>query len=253
MRIALEKGITFNGMHSYDDYKMMLVERKIGLPSKKKILETPPYSNVEYDFSLLYGEQIYEQREITYTFTLFNHHNIPDLEDLRVMCINWLMGVDEQSRLTDDEIEDFYFLGEVREAPECTFDYETDSYEIQVTFTCYPFKICEHDENDDWDSFNFDTDVFQDTKFSFVSQMRIALYNTGATTVYPTVNVSVTGAPTIMESLEIKTGDGTVYTYTNGIYRAGIALKRGANNLTLTTIEANLPANVEFLWRKEVL
>lgn len=36
-RIQLEKGITFNGEHSYDDYRMILTKRDIGLPNKNKI------------------------------------------------------------------------------------------------------------------------------------------------------------------------------------------------------------------------
>lgn len=187
-RIALEKGITFNGKHSYDNYKMLLTGREIGMPDKKKIIATVPHSNREYDFSTIYGSQTYEQREVTYTFTLFNHHDIPGLEALRIICVNWLMGVSELSPLYDDEIKDYHFLGEVRNGIQLTFDVKSDSYELVVTFVCYPFKIANLPVGDDlWDPFCFDTDAFHESKYTMNQGDIITIINTGATPVTPTL------------------------------------------------------------------
>lgn len=241
MRIKLEKGITFNGEHSYDEHRMILTNRTIGLPNKNKILETVPFSNIEYDFSEIFGAQTYEQRELTYEFILFNHRKVPDLERFRISCINWLMTVNKQAVLKDDEIENYYFLGEVRTAPECTFNIKTDVYEVSVTFTCYPFKIGELAEgNDLWDPFNFDTDVFQDTVFTIAGSKSIKLINNGVVPVCPTV-VCTSGMSVAL--------DGTTYTFSTGTTQANeFMLKVGGNFMTISGT-----GTIEFIFYKELL
>lgn len=241
MKIALEKGITFNGEHSYKDYKMILTDRIIGLPNKSKILETVPFSNAEYDFSNIYGAQVYEPRESAYTFTLFSHHDIPDLERQKIVCVNWFMGVNEQVILKDDEIEYYYFLGEVREAPECTFNKTNDTYSITVKFTCYPFKIGELAEGTDlWDPFCFDTDVFQDTKFTVSGSDKVTLVNTGITPVSPAIICS--GSMSVLLS-------GTTYVFSAGTAQSDeFMLSIGENAMT---ISGN--GTIEFVFHKELL
>lgn len=61
-------GFKINGMHTYNDFGFITATRDIPFPEKKTIIETVPYSNVEYDFSLLYGKQLYERIDATITF-----------------------------------------------------------------------------------------------------------------------------------------------------------------------------------------
>lgn len=255
MRIKLEKGITFNGKHSYDDYRMLLAQREIGIPSKQKLLESVPYSNKQYDFSTIYGAQSFEQREITYTFNLFNA-NIAALEQQKINCINWLMGAHEQVRLEDDDIEEYYFLGECRHGIECTLDIGAGIYELKVTFTCYPFKIgTEAEGNQLWDSFNFLTDYFINTKFTMVDSKReIILYNASVIPICPTVICTIEGVYYSYIEIILR---GVSFSFGSREFRdEDFILEPGFNTLTVTPVVPGISTGnntLEFRWYREVL
>ena len=61
-------GIIKNNKHSYNDFGLKILSRELNPPSKKKIKETLPFMNGSYDFSLLCGENVYEERTIKYVF-----------------------------------------------------------------------------------------------------------------------------------------------------------------------------------------
>ena len=63
-------GIIKNNKHSYNDFGLKILSKNISNPKKRKIKETVPFMNGAYDFSLLYGEQTYDERELRYTFSL---------------------------------------------------------------------------------------------------------------------------------------------------------------------------------------
>lgn len=89
-------GIEFNGKHSYKDFGITLgTEKEIGYPEKEKIKVKVPFSNVEYDFSELYGEQTYTTRPLKYTFNVLDRHVISNTEKINfmeTMLSNWLMN-----------------------------------------------------------------------------------------------------------------------------------------------------------------
>ena len=64
-------GIIKNNKHSYNDFGLKILSRELNPPSKKKIKETLPFMNGSYDFSLLCGENVYEERTIKYVFDMF--------------------------------------------------------------------------------------------------------------------------------------------------------------------------------------
>ena len=47
-------GIIKGNKHSFKDFNITIAKRDIGIPKKNKITEKIPFSNVTYDFSLLY-------------------------------------------------------------------------------------------------------------------------------------------------------------------------------------------------------
>lgn len=230
-------GIKKDNKHSYNDFGIKILSRSISIPSKRKIKDTVPFMNGSYDFSLLYGEQTYDEREITYTFSLPKKDKVK-LNMLKVKIIEWLYdGI--QSKLYDDQIPGFYFL------VECTgIDYDESFYnyaQLTVSFTAYPFKISTlQDGHDIWNEFNFELDMVQNTKFNVIENESITLYNNSAVGVYPIIicdnnfeiiknNITYRFVPGEMKSFDFK-------------------LDKGENNLLL---KGN--GTIEFKWFKEVL
>src|SRR5699024_4359507 len=163
---CLMYGIRFNGKHSHKDMGVTLgVERDIGYPEKNKIKVQVPFYNVEYDFSFLYGEQTYTERQLTYTFNVLDMDVINTTERINILetkLSNWLMNSNGKKRLYDDVIPNYYYLAEVEGGLD--FDELWNSGTLTVEFTAYPFMIAELQEgNDIWDTFNFELDVAQIT------------------------------------------------------------------------------------------
>ena len=71
--------VNFNGRNSFDDMRLILSGIEIGIPDKKKVLVTIPFSNESYDFSSVYGGQLYEQRTIKCKFEVQSSVKTPRL------------------------------------------------------------------------------------------------------------------------------------------------------------------------------
>lgn len=231
-------GITFNGLHSYDDFGLTVAEKTIGNPSKIKTKERVPHSNQVYDFSGVYGGQEYEERQLTYVF------NVKDYDKRmiaikKIESLNWIMNVNEKTKLVDDYIEGYYFLAEVEEAP----DFEEMRFHgtLTVTFTAYPFKIGELEEgNDIWDTFNFLLDVAQITEFRVRGRKNVILYNVGANIVYPIIR-----ATSPMQIIK----DGITYNIQAGEIESRVFfLNIGENPMTILG-----SGTISFHFRKELI
>lgn len=230
-------GIKKDNKHSYNDFGIKILSRSISIPSKRKIKDTVPFMNGSYDFSLLYGEQTYDEREITYTFSLPKKDKVK-LNMLKIKIIEWLYdGI--QSKIYDDQFPNFHFLAE------CTdIDYDESFYnyaQLTATFIAYPFKISTlQDGHDIWDEFNFELDMIQDTKFDVIGSKSITLYNNSIIGIYPTV---------ICDNNFEVIKNGITYSFTLGEVKSfNFKLDKGENNLLLKGNGA-----IEFKWSKEVL
>jgi hypothetical protein len=230
-------GIKKDNKHSYNDFEIKILSRSISIPSKRKIKDTVPFMNGSYDFSLLYGEQTYDEREITYTFSLPKKDKVK-LNMLKIKIIEWLYdGI--QSKIYDDQFPNFHFLAE------CTdIDYDESFYnyaQLTATFIAYPFKISTlQDGHDIWDEFNFELDMIQDTKFDVIGSKSITLYNNSIIGIYPTV---------ICDNNFEVIKNGITYSFTPGEVKSfNFKLDKGENNLLLKGNGA-----IEFKWSKEVL
>src|SRR5690625_3925377 len=151
-------GIRFNGKHSHTDMGVTLgIERDIGYPEKEKIKVKVPFSNIEYDFSEIYGEQTYTERLLTYTLNILDKNVINDTQRINILetkISNWLMNSSGKQRLYDDAIPGYYYYAEVEGG--VSFDGLWNHGTLTVEFTAYPFMISELEEgNDIWDTFNF--------------------------------------------------------------------------------------------------
>jgi phage-related protein len=184
-------GITFLGKHSFKDMGFSISEKEIGFPNKEKIKIKVPFSNMEYDFSELYGSQTYTTRSLTYTFNVLdrNGNNKEKMNSLKTVLVNWLMNSRGKQKLYDDAIPGYYFLAEVES--EAAFQENWDTGTLTVEFTAYPFMISELPEGHDiWDSFNFDLDVSQVVDFNVNGSLDITLINPGTPNVTPEINTS---------------------------------------------------------------
>lgn len=156
------EGIKFLGKHSYRDLGITMTgRREIGIPNKTKNIRRIPFSNVDYDFSLIYGEQVYENRELTYYFNIgINGDSVIAMNNEKTKIVNWLMHSNGKQPLYDDAFPGWHFLAEVENSMSFQEDYYIGI--LEVTFTAYPFMIRDVSEGDDiWDTFNFEYDVAQ--------------------------------------------------------------------------------------------
>ncbi|MCO8294912.1 phage tail family protein [Tetragenococcus halophilus] len=185
------KGITFNGLHSYKDLGLLIEEKEIGNPEKEKALVKVPFSDVEYDFSELYGDQNMSTRTLSYTFNVYDakHETIDRMIHLKIQALNHFMNVNKMIELYDDDYPNWHFLAEVRNAP--SFSEIRNLGELTIEFEAYKFMIGNEIEgNDIWDIFDFDFDVAQTTKVNIDTFRQVFLINNSPTVVSPTIKAS---------------------------------------------------------------
>lgn len=230
-------GIIKNNKHSYNDFGLKILSREFNPPSKKKIKETLPFMNGSYDFSLLYGENVYEERTIKYVFD-FRYKDKIDFFNKKTAITDWLLNSSKEP-LYDDLIPGYYFIAECDDS--ISFDEGYIDCEVTVVFNAYPFKISTlQDGHDIWDNFNFELDMVQETKFESESTKNIQLYNNGAIGINPIVVCS--------SNMEIIKGN-TTYKFNSGETKAwNFKLDKGLNDLIIKGT-----GTIEFKWYKEVL
>lgn len=235
-------GIEFNGKHTYKDFGITLVEKDIGYPEKEKIKVKVPFSNVEYDFSEIYGEQTYTTRPLSYTLNVLDKHIVNNTQRVNMIetkLSNWLMNSSGKQKLYDDSMPGYYYLAEVESGLD--FAELHNHGTLTVEFTAYPFMIAELSEgNDLWDPFNFELDIAQITDFNVNGTLEVVLYNVGTPGLSPKIETS---AP--MEVIK----DGITYNVSSGISKSeDFKLKTGENNLT---IKGN--GTIKFTFYKELI
>lgn len=236
------KGITFNGKHSYRDMGVTMTgDRVIGYPNKRKVKVAPPFSNVTYDFSELYGDQVYEERTLTYRFNMINYHqlNYAGVQHEATKIVNWLMNSNGKKKLIDPDVPNYYFLAEVEGG--VNLERFITHGVLDVTFIAYPFKISELAEGHDiWDDFNFELDMSQILTHTVNGTKTITLYNTGTPSVVPTI---ITSAPMKV------TKDNVEYSFDAGTSKSdSFQLASGEHKLTL---KGN--GTIEFVFYKELI
>lgn len=221
-------GFEFNSKHTYKDFGITVADKSIGFPDKNKIKVQVPFSNIEYDFSEIYGEQTYTERSLTYTLNVLDKHKNIDTQKVNILetqLSNWLMNSGGKQRLYDDSMPGYYYLAEVEGG--LSFDELRNYGTLTVEFKAYPFMISElHEGNDLWDPFNFELDVAQITDFEVNGSLDVMLYNAGTPNLSPAINVS---AP-----MTVKMGGKTFNVPAGKSQSMDFILRPGENNLTIT-------------------
>lgn len=230
-------GITKGNKHSYNDFGLKVISREFNPPSKRKVKETLPFLNGSYDFSLLYGDDVYEERTIKYVFD-FRYENKIDFINKKIAITDWFTS-NSKEPLYDDLVPNYYFIAECEDSIKFSEGYI--DCEVTVIFTAYPFKISTlQDGHDVWDKFNFELDMVQNTKLEVNGTENIQLYNNGAVGINPIVICS--------NDMEIIKGN-TTFKFKAGQAKSwSFKLDKGLNDLTVKGT-----GTIEFKWYKEVL
>lgn len=217
-------GLNFNGKHSYSDFGLIMNSKTISTPSKKKLKDSVVGMNSVYDFSNLAsgGEIIYNQRDITVTFTLICSSKQVLLSKLNKVML-WLEET-SQSQLIFDDMKDYYYMAEFEDVTQISEEQECGEFTIK--FTAEPFKSSVNLVNSDlFDTFNFEEDVVQSMSYTVSNSATVSVYNFGRLIV-PTINC--TSAMTVNV-------DGVVYNLVTGdntLYK--LKLKNGYNSIIVT-------------------
>lgn len=230
------RGIIFNGKKSIEDFDLYVQSLDISPPSKRQIRASVPFLSGSYNFSMLYGENTFEDRQLTYCFDVIGNDST-HLNALKIEIYNWLMGVGE-CELRDTSIPGYYFLAECIDITEDDVD---DYSLLQVTFNAYPFKIKEEYEGDNlWDTFCFETDYLQSRSFDVNGSTKIELVN-------PSIISSI---PLIITSAEMEiTVQGVTYSLEAGENKINsLKLSPGVNTLIVNGV-----GNIEIKFKREVL
>jgi len=159
----------FNGK-STEEIGLVLNYFRVKMPSKAKNRVPLPHTNKTLDFSTIYGEQLYGDREIDAKVTLpgFEYLSHSDKWSFWTQFTNWLMSTTERSPLTYSMMPEYYFMAEVDKEP--TFEEFEFSGAMSFTFSCYPFRVSSLPEGHDLVAFmNTKLDVRQQTNFTFKS------------------------------------------------------------------------------------
>lgn len=123
--------------YSYRDFCASVKERTIGMPTKKSIKDSVPFSNITYDFSMINGEQYWEERPLEYIFEM-DADSPEDLERLKKYFKTWIANV-YQEELSDPFIKDYHFVATYEDSSFDDSEFEKST--ISVTFKAYPYMI----------------------------------------------------------------------------------------------------------------
>ena len=230
--------ITYNNKHSFNDFGLKRYNSKEHkAPAKNKIYKTVPFMNGSYDFSNLYGSNCYNERKLEYEF-LIKARNSTELELKRMQVDQWLLSSNSKTPLIDDNLPGYYYKAECISTE---FEDLINTGKLKAIFTAYPFKIGEsYEGNNLWDSFNFELDVLQDTKFAVNGISSVSIYNSSVIDIEPEI-IASNGFEITLDNKKYVVEAGTSKDYR-------FKLKKGSNNLTL---KGN--GTIEFRFRKEVL
>lgn len=203
-----------------------MISRTPNSLEEQEITETIPGVQGVIDYSMAFGQRFFKPMTLNYSFSKYCS-TYAERHTLEALIKNQVMRYGT-GKLYDSQIpENYYFLAKCS-SENVTVSDQTCEVTVTLAFTCNPpFMFCEIPEgNDEWDTFNFDYDVSQDTSFTVNNGDVVPLINPGSAAVQP--KITVTG--TIKVSC-----NGNEVTFTAGTYEDTlIYLLPGMNSLTLT-------------------
>lgn len=238
MGLEINEYIQFMNFNSKNE-KLYLIERNAPTPEEKEILKDIPFKQGVLDFSALLGSRVFKNREIEYVFMLFNTpYNQRKIVERN---IKQKLMVHPRNKLYDTHDANYYWLGKCKSV-EVENGEQFNQLKVTVTFDCYPYMISHTDYFDDyWDTFEFDEDVANYTKYVVNGSLEFPLFNAGSVAVKPEITVNNTFRVKVNDENFIEFQSGSKQDYY-------LSLKPGLNKVI---VEGN--GTIQFHYQKEVM
>ena len=186
MGLEINEYIQFMNFNSKNE-KLYLIERNAPTPDEKEILKDIPFKQGVLDFSALLGSRVFKNREIEYVFMLFNtpYNQRKILE----RNIKQKLMVHPRNKLFDTHDGNYYWLGKCKSV-EVDNGEQFNQLKVTIAFDCYPYMFSNTNYFDDyWDTFEFDEDVANYTKYVVNGSLDFPLFNAGSVAVKPEITV----------------------------------------------------------------
>lgn len=186
MGLEINEYIQFMKFNSKNE-KLYLIERNAPTPDEKEILKDIPFKQGVLDFSALLGSRVFKNREIEYVFMLFNTpYNQRKIVERN---IKQKLMVHSKNKLFDTHDANYYWLGKCKSV-EVENGERFNQLKVTITFDCYPYMFSHTNYFDDyWDTFEFDEDVANYTKYIVKGSLDFPLFNAGSVAVKPEITV----------------------------------------------------------------
>lgn len=238
MGLEINEYIQFMNFNSKNE-KLYLIERNAPTPDEKEILKDIPFKQGVLDFSALLGSRVFKNREIEYVFMLFNTpYNQRKIVERN---IKQKLMVHSKNKLFDTHDSNYYWLGKCKSV-EVDNGEQFNQLKVTVTFDCYPYMISHTDYFDDyWDTFEFDEDVANYTKYVVNGSLEFPLFNAGSVAVKPEITVNNTFRVKVNDEDFIEFQSGSKQDYY-------LSLKPGLNK-----VRVEGTGTIKFHYQKEVM
>lgn len=237
MGVRIDEYIKFMSFNSKSE-GLYLVERHAPTPEEKSIIKNLPYRQGVLDFSMLLGERVFENREITFKFALFNTP-YSERKSVEIAIKHKLMQHGNQ-KLVDSAIPGYFWQGKCKSV-EVEHDHRFNKLDITIVFDCYPYMFYEEDYfRDIFDDLNLDYGVARYTKFKVENKLKTIIGNAGSVSVKPEIE-SDSHIKMILNGEQFNIVPGNNYDFY-------LSLKPGANNVTF---EGN--GTIVFRFNEEVM
>lgn len=238
MGLEINEYIQFMNFNSKNE-KLYLIERNAPTPDEKEILKDIPFKQGVLDFSALLGSRVFKNREIEYVFMLFNTpYNQRKIVERN---IKQKLMVHSKNKLFDTHDGNYYWLGKCKSV-EVENGERFNQLKVTITFDCYPYMFSHTDYFDDyWDTFEFDEDVANYTKYVVNGSLEFPLFNAGSVAVKPEITVNST--------FRVKVNDEDFIEFQSGSKKDYyLSLRPGVNKVR---VEGN--GTIQFHYQKEVM
>ena len=238
MGLEINEYIQFMNFNSKNE-KLYLIERNAPTPDEKEILKDIPFKQGVLDFSALLGSRVFKNREIEYVFMLFNTpYNQRKIVERN---IKQKLMIHSKNKLFDTHDGNYYWLGKCKSV-EVENGEQFNQLKVTVTFDCYPYMFSHTNYFDDfWDTFEFDEDVANYTKYVVNGSLGFPLFNAGSVAVKPEITVNNTFRVKVNDEDFIEFQSGSKQDYY-------LSLKPGLNKVR---VEGN--GTIQFHYQKEVM
>lgn len=135
-------GISINNKHSFRDFHALLARRSFEYPEELQVTASVPYSNIEYDFTVLYGSQVLMRRDVIFRFKFVNPNQTVNDEDIAAF-VEFLYSLSGDVDIYEDDHLRYHWRGKRTTVKniEDTVGHEYGAHMVEVTFHCLPKRI----------------------------------------------------------------------------------------------------------------